>query len=130
MHSIPSTISNASAEMSLMRLKEFLEKLNAFYAEREWNQFHSPKNLSMGVASEAGELLQIFRFLTEAESAALDPKTLEHVLDEIGDVFIFLAKLADTLGMDVIELGHRKLEKASKKYPVELYKGKKDKAHT
>jgi NTP pyrophosphatase (non-canonical NTP hydrolase) len=111
-----------------MRFKEFLEKLNAFYTEREWNQFHSPKNLSMGVASEAGELLQIFRFLTEAESSQLDPKTLEHVQDEIGDVFIFLAKLADRLGMDVIELGHRKLEKASKKYPVEIYKGKKDKA--
>src|SRR5579872_5556088 len=111
-----------------MQLKEFLEKLNAFYTEREWNQFHSPKNLSMGVASEAGELLQIFRFLTEAESAQLDPKTLELVQDEIGDVFIFLAKLADRLGLDVIELGHRKLEKAAKKYPVELYKGKKDKA--
>ncbi len=113
-----------------MRLKEFLEKLNAFYTEREWNQFHSPKNLSMGVASEAGELLQIFRFLTEAESAQLDPKTLEHVQDEIGDVFIFLAKLADILGMDVIELGKRKLEKAAKKYPVDIYKGKKDKALT
>jgi dCTP diphosphatase len=113
-----------------MQLKEFLEKLNAFYTEREWNQFHSPKNLSMGVASEAGELLQIFRFLTEAESAQLDPKTLELVQDEIGDVFIFLAKLADRLGLDVIELGHRKLEKAAKKYPVELYKGKKDKAVT
>src|SRR4051812_13878940 len=93
------------------RLKEFLQKLNAFYAERAWDQFHSPKNLSMGVASEAGELLQIFRFLTEAESAELDPKTLELVQDEIGDVFIFLAKLADRLGMDVIELGHCKLEK-------------------
>lgn len=111
-----------------MRLKAFLEKLNAFYTEREWNQFHSPKNLSMGVASEAGELLQIFRFLTEAESAQLDPKTLELVQDEIGDVFIFLAKLADRLGLDIIDLGNRKLEKASKKYPVELYKGKKDKA--
>lgn len=84
----------------------------------------------MGVASEAGELLQIFRFLTEAESAQLDPKTLEHVQDEIGDVFIFLAKLADILGMDVIELGKRKLEKAAKKYPVDIYKGKKDKALT
>jgi NTP pyrophosphatase (non-canonical NTP hydrolase) len=112
------------------RLQEFLEKLNIFYTEREWNQFHSPKNLSMGVASEAGELLQLFRFLTEAESSQLDPKTLQLVQDEIGDVFIFLAKLADRLGLDVIELGYRKLEKASKKYPVELYKGKKDKALT
>jgi NTP pyrophosphatase (non-canonical NTP hydrolase) len=116
--------------MTQDRLKEFLQKLNAFYTERDWNQFHSPKNLSMGVASEAGELLQIFRFLTEAESSQLDPKTLERVQDEIGDVFIFLAKLADTLGMDVIELGERKFEKASKKYSAEIYKGKKDKALT
>ena len=62
----------------------------------------------MGVASEAGELLQIFRFLTEAESAQLESKTLEQVQDEIGDVFIFLAYLADTLGMDAIELAERK----------------------
>ena len=84
----------------------------------------------MGVASEAGELLQIFRFLTEAESSQLDPKTLQHVKDEIGDVFIFLIRLADTLGLDIIEAAHQKLEKAAKKYPTEIYKGKKDKALT
>lgn len=110
------------------RLKDFLQKLHAFYEEREWKQFHSPKNLAMGVSSEAGELLQIFRFLSEAESAKLDSKTLEKVQDEIGDVFIFLAYLADTLGLDVIELGHSKFAKASQKYASDLYKGKKDKA--
>ncbi len=116
--------------MTQDRMKEFLQKLHAFYEEREWKQFHSPKNLSMGIASEAGELLQIFRFLTEAESSQLDPKTLEHVKDEIGDIFIFLAYLADILGSDCIELAHRKLEKAAKKYPSDIYKGKKDKALT
>jgi len=112
------------------RLKNFIQRLNAFYEERDWKQFHSPKNLSMGVASEAGELLQIFRFLTEDESAKLDPKTVEQVQDEIGDVFIFLVKLADALGLDAIELAHRKLDKAAKKYPAELCRGKKDKALT
>jgi dCTP diphosphatase len=112
------------------RLQDFLLKLNAFYEEREWNQFHSPKNLSMGVASEAGELLQIFRFLTEAESSQLDPQTREHVKDEIGDVFIFLIHLADTLGLDIIEAAYQKLEKAGKKYPTKIYKGKKDKVLT
>jgi NTP pyrophosphatase (non-canonical NTP hydrolase) len=116
--------------MTQDRLKEFLQKLNAFYTEREWDQFHSPKNLSMGVASESGELLQIFRFLTEDESGQLDPKTLELVQDEIGDVFIFLAKLADKIGSDVIELGERKFQKASKKYSADIYKSKKDKALT
>lgn len=112
------------------RLKAFLQRLHTFFEERQWKQFHSPKNLAMGVASEAGELLQIFRFLTEAESSQLDPKTLELVQDEMGDVFIFLAYLADVLGMDAIELAHRKLEKASKKYSSDIYKGKKDKALT
>lgn len=112
------------------RLKSFLQKLHAFYEEREWKQFHSPKNLAMGVASEAGELLQIFRFLTETESSQLDSKTLELVQDEIGDVVIFLTYLADTLGLDAIELAERKFAKASKKYGSEVYKGKKDKAIT
>lgn len=114
--------------MTTDRLKLFLQKLNAFYEERDWKQFHSPKNLAMGVASEAGELLQPFRFLTEMESGNLDPKTLELVKDEIGDVFIFLAYLSDHLGLDAIEAAEAKLEKAGKKYPVELYRGKKDKA--
>ncbi|HUD01537.1 MAG TPA: nucleotide pyrophosphohydrolase [Rhabdochlamydiaceae bacterium] len=110
------------------RLKQFVQKLNKFYEEKEWKQFHSPKNLAMGVASEAGELLQIFRFLTEAESSQLDSKTLELVQDEIGDVFIFLAYLADALGMDAIALAERKLEKSIKKYSSDFYKGRKDKA--
>ena len=116
--------------MTQDRLKVFLDKLKAFYEERQWKQFHSPKNLAMGVASQAGELLQIFRFLTEAESAQLESKTLEQVQDEIGDVFIFLAYLADTLGMDAIELAERKFAKASQKYSSDIYKGKKDKALT
>lgn len=110
------------------RLKGFLQKLNQFYEEKEWKQFHSPKNLAMGVASEAGELLQIFRFLTETESSQLDPKTLEQVKDEIGDVFIFLTYLADVLGLDAIELAHRKFEKASQKYSSDFYNGRKEKA--
>lgn len=110
------------------RLKLFLQKLHRFYEERDWKQFHSPKNIAMGVASEVGELLQIFRFLTESESSQLDPKTLELVRDEIGDIFIFFSYFADILGIDVIEAAHDKLAKADKKYPVDLCRGRKDKA--
>ncbi|MBS0648824.1 MAG: nucleotide pyrophosphohydrolase [Verrucomicrobia bacterium] len=109
------------------RLKMFLQKLHSFYEERDWKQFHSPKNISMGVASEAGELVQIFRFLTESESAQLNPKLLELVRDEIGDIFIFLSYLADILGIDVIEAAQDKLAQAAKKYPAELCRGIKDK---
>ena len=112
--------------METDRLKLFLQKLHGFYDEREWKQFHSPKNISMGVASEAGELLQLFRFLTEQDSANLDPKTRELAQDEIGDVFIFLVYLADILGIDPIEAAHQKLAKADKKYPAELYRAKKN----
>ncbi len=110
------------------RLKLFLQKLHAFYNERDWKQFHSPKNISMGVASEAGELLQLFRFLTEAESSQLDPKTLQLVKDEIADVFIFLSYLADNLGIDVIEAAHAKMDKIAKKYPAQLCRGRKEKS--
>jgi dCTP diphosphatase len=109
------------------RLKNFVKELHAFFESRDWKQFHSPKNISMGVASEAGELLQLFRFLSEKESAELSPQTLELVKNEIGDVFIFLVYLADILGLDAIEAGQSKLNQAAKKYTLELSHGKKDK---
>ena len=112
------------------RLKIFLQRLHQFFEERDWKQFHSPKNIVMGVASETGELVQIFRFLTEAESSQLDPKTAQLVKDEIADVFIFLSYLADILGMDVIEAAHAKLDKNGKKYPAELCRGRKEKSPT
>lgn len=109
------------------RLELFLRKYLSFVQERDWGQFHSPKNIAMGVASEAGELLQHFRFLTEDESYKLDPKILELVRDEIGDVFIFLIYLAHLLDIDPIAAANAKLNKNVAKYPVEIARGSKEK---
>jgi 8-oxo-dGTP diphosphatase len=101
-----------------------LADLTAFHQEREWDQFHSPKNLAMNLACEVGELLEPFRWLTEKQSAELDGRTLEEVKDEIGDVFIMLVCLAHKLGIDPIEASQSKLVKIGQKYPADLSRGK------
>ena len=106
------------------RLPLFLEKLFKFNRERDWEQFHSPKNLAMDVATEVGELLEHFRWLTEEKSSQLDQKTLDAVRDEIGDVFRALVYLSHKLGIDPIQAAEEKLEKTGKKYPAEKCRGK------
>jgi len=108
-------------------INEFLKKLIPFYKERDWEKFHSPKNIVMDIASEVGELIEPFRWLTEEQSANLDPKTLQEVRDEIADVFIVLVYLAHLLEIDPLEAAHAKLEKIGQKYPAHLCRGKSDK---
>jgi len=105
-------------------LEELRARLAAFAAERDWEQFHSPKNLAMALAAEAGELLEHFQWLTEAQSAALPAATRDEVALEIADVLLFLLRLADRLGIDPLEAGARKLELNARKYPVEKSRGR------
>lgn len=105
-------------------LKPLLEKMLDFYRKRDWEQFHSPKNLVMDLASEVGELVELFRWLTEEQSYRPDPKTLEDVRDEIGDVFNVIVYLSHKLGIDPIEAGCNKLVKVGQKYPAEACRGK------
>ena len=100
-------------------LKTFLEKLLAFYRARNWEQFHSPKNVVMDLVSEVGELTDLFRWLTEKQSSELDEKTLQDAKDEIGDVFKAIVYLAHRLGIDPIQAAEEKLQKMGQKYPVE-----------
>jgi 8-oxo-dGTP diphosphatase len=100
-----------------------LKKIVAFHTERDWGKFHSPKNLAMDLACETGELLEPFRWLTEEQSYNLDPKTLENVKDEIGDVLKIILYLADKLGIDPLKSTDEKLDKMEKKYPAELCRG-------
>ncbi len=113
---------------SLLQKKDslglFLEELLAFYEARDWAQFHSPKNLVMNLACEIGELIEPFRWLTEQQSGALDPKTLLDVREEIGDVVSILLHLSHKLGIDPILAAREKLKKTSKKYPVDQSRGK------
>lgn len=103
--------------------KDLLERMLAFYSERDWSQFHSPKNLAMNLGVEVGELMDHFRWLTEPQSFIESPKKLDEVRDEIGDVFLVLLHLAHVLGIEPIEAAHDKLSKIGKKYPVEKCKG-------
>lgn len=110
--------------MEEKELEILLERLLEFYRVRDWEQFHSPKNLVMDLAAEVGELVDPFRFKTEEQSHSIDEKTKQEVRDEIGDVFKCIVYLAHKLGIDPVEAAHQKLEKMEKKYPADLCKGK------
>jgi dCTP diphosphatase len=109
-----------------MDIKEIQSRLADFARARDWDQFHSPKNLSMALAGEAGELLEIFRWLTEEESVKISTseKDISAAREEIADIFIFLARLADKLGIDIEKAVIEKMAVNEEKYPVEKCKGK------
>ena len=99
------------------------DKMRAFIAERDWGQFHSPKNLAMALSVESSELVEIFQWLTEEQSRSLDPHAKAAAGEEIADVLLYLVRIADQLGIDLVAEAHRKLEKNAEKYPVEKSRG-------
>lgn len=96
------------------------QTLSRFAAERDWEQFHSPKNLAMALSVEAAELVEIFQWLTEAQSADLDERTRAAVAEEIADVQIYLVRLADRIGIDIPKAVEEKLVLNARKYPVKV----------
>ena len=111
-------------------MKELLKKIRDFRNERDWDQFHSPKNLSMALMIEAAELAEHFQWLTQDQSCNLTDEQLAAVKEEIGDVMIYLANLSDKLGIDPLEAAHDKIIINRKKYPADIVKGKSDKYST
>lgn len=99
------------------------DKLRAFAAARDWDQFHSPKNLSMALMVEVAELMEHFQWLTEAQSAALAEEKKSVVAEELADILLYLVRLADKLGVDLAEAALHKLEKNAVKYPAEQVRG-------
>ena len=99
------------------------ERLRTFTEERDWGQFHSPKNLAMALSVEVGEILEHFQWLTEEESQSLPPETLSRVSEEIGDVLIYLVSLSDSLGVDPLEAAQDKLLVNERRYPAERVRG-------
>lgn len=99
------------------------DDLRAFAAERDWDQFHSPKNLASALAVEAAELLEPFQWLTEEQSRNLDGKRRAAVADELADVQIYLIRLADKLDIDLLQVVRTKIVRNAEKYPVESFKG-------
>ena len=106
------------------RLTELSDAVEAFVAERDWAQFHTPKNLAMGVAIEAAEIMEHFQWSTGEESFALAPAKRAEVADEIGDVLIYLVRLGNALGIDIVTAAEAKLARNREKYPVEKAKGR------
>lgn len=105
-------------------MKELRDKLRDFAVERDWEQYHSPKNLAMALSVEVAELVEHFQWLTQAESYALSPDKRAGIRDEIGDVLIYLTNLADKLDIDPVQAALEKIEKNRVNYPVSKAKGK------
>lgn len=102
-------------------IAELTERVRAFAQERNWEQFHTPKNLAMALAGEVGELLAELQWLTPEQSAAVmqDEELGPRVRAEIGDVTIYLVRLADVLGVDLVQAALDKLEESGRRYTVE-----------
>lgn len=108
-----------------MTLEDFQRRLSAFADERHWHQFHTPKNLAMALAGEAGELLELFQWLTPEESAQImdDSTASENVRHELADVLAYLLQLADVLEIDLLAALDEKMTLNAAKYPAELAMG-------
>jgi NTP pyrophosphatase (non-canonical NTP hydrolase) len=114
----------ALADSARMRdLEELKARVRAFVAERDWERFHSPKNLAMALSVEASELVELFQWLTEEESGALDGAARRRVAEELADVLWFLVRLSDRLDIDLLEAAELKLAENAKKYPAEKVRG-------
>jgi len=107
-----------------MGIDKIRKRLSKFAEERNWDQFHSPKNLSMALAAEAAELLEIFQWLTEKESREIinDEKEMSLIKEEIADIAIYLVRIADKLDVDIEKAVFKKIAANEKKYPIELAK--------
>jgi dCTP diphosphatase len=108
-------------------LNELAALLREFAEERDWDQFHTPKNLAMGVAIEAAELMEEFHWLTPEQSAQLTPQALQAVRHEMADVMVYLVLLADKFGVDLLAAAAEKIAINAEKYPADTVRGKADK---
>lgn len=99
------------------------QKIQDFVDQRDWSQFHTPKNLSMAMMVEAAELLEHFQWDTPAESHQLSAEKREQVGHELADTLVYLIRIAQVLNIDLLEVANQKIALNAKKYPVELARG-------
>ena len=104
-------------------LKQIKTRLRKFAVERDWDQFHSPKNLSMALSAEVAEIVEHFQWLTEEQSKNLPQDKLDEVETELADTLIYLIRLADKLDIDLLAAAQSKIEVNEQKYPVDKAKG-------
>lgn len=111
----------ADHQITLQHLKE---RMAAFVHERDWEQFHTPKNLSMSIAIEAAELMEHFQWLTVEQSRNLDPNALHDIGEELADIVIYALSLSNFLNLDMADTVLAKMAKNERKYPADQVKGK------
>ena len=104
-------------------IEELQASLRAFATERDWEQFHSPKNLATALSVETAELLEHFQWLTDQQSRDLPEDKRAKISEEVADVLLYLLQLADKLKIDPLEAARRKLRINAEKYPVDRAKG-------
>jgi dCTP diphosphatase len=117
----------STAPMPTDALTELRDDLRRFASEREWDRFHTPKNLAMALSGEAGELIEHFQWLTAEASASLPAPARAEVALEMADVLLYLVRLADVLDIDLAEAARRKIAINAQRYPVERARGRADK---
>lgn len=105
-------------------MEQIKEKLREFAQDRNWDQFHDPKNLTMALSGEVGELTEIFQWLTNEQSKLenLKSKDLNRCKEELADIFLYLIRLSDKLQIDLVEEALKKIKRNAEKYPIELSK--------
>lgn len=104
-------------------LIELRDALRAFAAERDWEQFHTPRNLATALAVEAAELLEPFQWLTDEQSRNLTPEARAAVQEELADVLLYLVRLADRMDVDLAAAARAKIQRNAAKYPIDKAKG-------
>ena len=104
-------------------MKELIKSIRNFSQIRDWDQFHSPKNLAMALSVEVAEIVEHFQWLTQAQSDNLDSAKRAEIKEEIADVMIYLTRLADRLGIDPVQAAEEKIRLNEKRYPAEKARG-------
>jgi dCTP diphosphatase len=104
-------------------LRHLAQQLDRFASERDWQPFHSPKNLASALVVEAGELLEHFQWMTEEQSRGLTPAQRDEVGAEVADVLLYLVQLASALGIDPVAAAQAKLQVNAQRYPIERARG-------
>jgi NTP pyrophosphatase (non-canonical NTP hydrolase) len=117
----------SSPHQPINSLADLTTAVNRFAEQRDWEQFHNPKNLSMALIVEAAELVEHFQWLTQQQSSTLDPEKHEAVAMEMADILIYLVRMAGQLDINLLEAAQKKIVLNGKKYPLEQAKGRSDK---
>ncbi|MCD9521859.1 nucleotide pyrophosphohydrolase [Photobacterium carnosum] len=107
-----------SVETPSNEIKQLQQALAEFAHQRNWDQFHTPKNLTMALSGEVGELLEIFQWLTPEQSQQLSPEKKQHASEEIADVMMYLLRLADKCDINVMQACQEKIQQNAVKYPI------------